>query len=70
MYNVKCGLTRKDDMIPSRITMLPGSSSERAGRVPCLTKQLAEYYAFRDWDEFGIPKEKKLRELGLEFTLG
>jgi aldehyde:ferredoxin oxidoreductase len=27
---------------------------------------LNDYYALRDWDENGIPRERKIRELGLE----
>jgi len=27
---------------------------------------LNEYYLYRGWDEFGIPKIEKLRELGID----
>jgi aldehyde:ferredoxin oxidoreductase len=30
---------------------------------------LAEYYAFRDWDKYGVPKPEKLKELSLDFAL-
>jgi aldehyde:ferredoxin oxidoreductase len=30
---------------------------------------LAEYYAFRGWDKFGVPKPEKLKELSLNFAL-
>ncbi len=34
-----------------------------------LDPMLEEYYAFRDWDESGIPKSSKLKELSLEFAI-
>jgi len=66
LYNVRCGISRKDDALPLRILMLAGEHSERAGKLPCLNIQLAEYYRHRRWDEFGIPTRAKLVELGLE----
>jgi len=66
LYNVRCGISRKDDTLPERITMLPGTHSERATHVPSLNIQLAEYYDYRNWDEFGIPTREKLAELGLD----
>jgi benzoyl-CoA reductase subunit BamB len=38
-------------------------------RFPELEKELLDtYYAFRGWNEQGIPTEEALRELGLEYV--
>ncbi|MCD6574784.1 hypothetical protein J7K97_03785, partial [Candidatus Aerophobetes bacterium] len=34
--------------------------------LPFLNLMLNEYYQLRGWDEFGIPTEEKLEELGLK----
>ena len=33
--------------------------------LPPLNIMLNEYYKYRGWDEFGIPTQEKLKELGL-----
>lgn len=60
LYNVRCGISRKDDSLPPRIL-----TQKRGPNLPPLGKMLNEYYAYRKWDEFGVPTEAKIKELGL-----
>ncbi len=62
IYNVKCGVTARDDTLPEIVLQpLEGGS---AGNVPDVKKQVSELYEFRKWPE-GIPSREKLEELGL-----
>jgi aldehyde:ferredoxin oxidoreductase len=58
------GVTAKDDCLPKRI-MTPLKEGAGAGSVPDVEKLKREYYALRGLDERGIPRQEKLRELGL-----
>lgn len=64
MYNVRLGLTRKEDTLPVRLTE-KFEQGGAAGYVPNLEKMLNEYYAYRGWSENGIPLPSKLESLGL-----
>jgi aldehyde:ferredoxin oxidoreductase len=64
LLNLACGVTRADDTLPRRFTE-PFAAGASAGHVPDLKKMLDEYYAFRGWDENGVPTPAKLAELGL-----
>ncbi len=65
VYNVKCGVTAKDDTLPDIVLQpLEGGS---AGHVPDVKKQVSELYEFRKWPE-GIPSREKLEELGLDWV--
>ncbi len=66
LFNLKAGLTGKDDTLPPRLLKEPISSGPAIGRVVELDKMLPEYYQLRGWDAEGIPKKEKLKELGLE----
>jgi aldehyde:ferredoxin oxidoreductase len=66
MYNLRFGLTRKDDTLPSRITTEPFKDGGSEGYLPQLGPMLAEYYEHRGWSKDGIPLAAKLEELGLE----
>lgn len=68
MYNVRLGISRKDDTLPPRILTHKRGSGGAATNLPNLGLMLSEYYAHRGWSEMGIPLPEKLRELGLEFT--
>jgi len=71
MFNVREGITRKDDTQPKRLLEEKSPSPGRAlGHVVYLKPMLDEYYQLRQWDvETGIPREEKLRELGLDYAL-
>jgi aldehyde:ferredoxin oxidoreductase len=59
------GVTSKDDVLPKRI-MTALKEGGGAGSVPDVEKLKSEYYALRGLDERGVPREEKLRELGLD----
>jgi aldehyde:ferredoxin oxidoreductase len=59
------GVRAKDDVLPKRI-MTPLKEGAGAGSIPDVEKLKSEYYTLRGLDERGIPREEKLRELGLD----
>ena len=65
MYNVRMGMSRKDDTLPPRILNQPrgGGSGDN---LPILNEMLKEYYRVRGWDEFGIPSPDTLKRLELQ----
>jgi len=65
MYNIRLGINRKDDKISSRLLEMARNDGMAAGVLPELDKMLKEYYQLRNWDDNGIPTEKKIKELGL-----
>jgi len=70
LFNVWCGISKKDDTLPDRLLNEPKKSGSVAHNMPDLKIQLDEYYAFRGWDSNGIPGKAKIKELGLEeFTV-
>lgn len=68
MINVRRGISRKDDILPARILTQRLEGGTR-GYIPHLGLMLDEYYAFRGWDEIGIPTPAKLKELNLQYCL-
>lgn len=66
LYNVRCGISRKDDTIPARILTHKRKEGGAAENLPHLGRMLSEYYKFRGWNQEGIPKKEKLEELGLK----
>ncbi len=67
MYNVRLGISRKDDTLPPRLGVWTRKEGFNMGNMANLGKMLDEYYILRGWNEYGIPTEKKLGELGLGF---
>ncbi len=65
LYNNRQGFTRKDDTLPLRLLNEPSPDGPSKGWVSHLEPMLDEYYRTRGWDERGVPKPKKLEELGL-----
>jgi len=58
--NTRRGMRRKDDRPPE---------NHWKKRFPELEKELLDtYYAFRGWNEQGIPTEASLRDLGLDYV--
>lgn len=66
MYNIRHGITRKDDKLPERILTQKRGTGGAADNVPDLNTMLDEYYSFRDWDKNGVPRKEKLKRLNLE----
>jgi aldehyde:ferredoxin oxidoreductase len=65
LFNLKAGLSAKDDTLPPRMLKDPLPAGPCKGQVSKLDKMLPEYYTLRGWDSAGIPTKKKLSELGL-----
>ena len=65
LYNLREGLTAKDDTLPKRLTKELQDPSNPGTRVP-LEKMLPIYYKTRGWDKEGRPTKRKLRRLGIE----
>jgi aldehyde:ferredoxin oxidoreductase len=65
LINSKCGMSKKDDMLPERILTQSLASGGTKGYLPDQEKMLKEYYQERGWDENGVPTPGKLRELAL-----
>lgn len=65
LYNTRCGIARKDDTLPKRITTHKRGSGGAAENLPDLEAMLDEYYAVRGWTSDGIPEQDTLHRLGL-----
>lgn len=69
LYNLREGITRKDDDLPYRIREEPLRDEPVAGRKLSradLDFMLDDYYRQRGWDQNGVPTVAKLTELGLQ----
>jgi len=66
LFNLKAGLTGKDDTLPLRFLEEPIPSGPSKGEVCQLDRMLPEYYQLRGWDKEGVPTKEKLEELGLK----
>ena len=65
-FNVREGLTIKDDTQPERMLKEPIPSGPAKGKVVNLKPMLQEYYTLRGWDlKTGYQSRKKLVNLGL-----
>ncbi|HHY93168.1 MAG TPA: aldehyde ferredoxin oxidoreductase, partial [Firmicutes bacterium] len=65
LYNVRLGVSRKDDTLSPRIlTQKKGGGA--GDNLPPLGRMLSEYYAVRGWSEEGIPRPETLARLGLD----
>lgn len=65
LYNLKMGLTKKDDTLPARIRQHKLIEGGAKNYIPDLDKMLQEYYDFRGWDSEGNPKIETLDRLDL-----
>ena len=64
MFNIKMGLTEKDDALPKRLTDVPQVENDPRTKVPLATMK-KEYYRIRGWDPSGVPTERKRKQLRL-----
>ena len=70
-FNCREGMSRKDDVLPYRVTHEPIPEGAAKGKYFPLEKlemALDYYYSLRGWDKEGIPTQETLRKLGLEFA--
>jgi aldehyde:ferredoxin oxidoreductase len=65
LYNVRLGVSRKDDSLPLRSLTFKRIGKGLTPNLPPLGQMLGEYYEYRGWSEDGIPTPEKLKELGL-----
>ena len=65
LYNVRLGVSRKDDTLPFRSLTFKRMGKGLTPNLPPLGQMLSEYYEYRGWSEEGIPTPEKLKELGL-----
>ena len=70
LFNMREGLSRKDDILPERIKLKPAFGfyeKEDQCAVKDFEGMLDEYYEARGWDiKTGVPSKEKLKALGLE----
>jgi aldehyde:ferredoxin oxidoreductase len=64
-FNLRAGLTMKDDALPPRLTKEPAKTGPAKGLVNGLDKMLPEYYALRGWTPEGVPTTETRTRLGL-----
>jgi len=70
-FNVREGITRKDDALPKRFTetLAEGPYKGEAISNEVFAEMLNYYYEFRGWDkETGVPAKEKLEELELGYV--
>ena len=65
MYNVRLGISRKDDILPPRLAVEGKPDGPAKDVLPDLGNMLYKYYKIRGWDPHGIPTAEKLRSLGI-----
>jgi aldehyde:ferredoxin oxidoreductase len=65
LVNLRLGVTAADDTLPERLLTEPRPTGDAAGVLPDLDVMLPAYYQLRDWDEEGVPRQSRLKELGL-----
>jgi len=69
LYNLREGFTKADDTLPNRMLNEPVAEGPSEGFTVKLDPMLEEYYAFRGWDQNGVPKPEKIKELSLDFAI-
>ena len=67
LFNLKAGLSAKDDTLPKRFLKEPMPEGPSKGQVFEQDQILPEYYRIRGWNQQGVPSKKKLEELGLKY---
>jgi aldehyde:ferredoxin oxidoreductase len=69
LFNVREGISRKDDYLPRKFSEEPLAAGPLAGKTISRETQdylLDRYYALRQWSANGIPEDTLLDRLGLE----
>jgi aldehyde:ferredoxin oxidoreductase len=71
-FNIREGFARRQDTLPRRILTEPLHTREAPGEGQVVAHQdefLDKYYQLRGWTREGIPTDKKLKQLGLDFVI-
>jgi len=70
LFNIREGLTRKDDHLPAKVmsTPIPDDTVSKRSFITQeeLDFMLDDYYSCRGWTREGVPTLEKLKEIGLE----
>ncbi len=67
LFNIRQGLTRKDDTLSERFLKEPIPSGPAKGRILDLEPMLDEYYKARGWDlKSGHPMPSTLKRLAID----
>jgi aldehyde:ferredoxin oxidoreductase len=69
LFNVREGITRKDDTLPPRFmeeSLPDGVAKGQRTTRRILDEMLDEYYTLRGWNENGVPTQEKLKQLDLK----
>jgi aldehyde:ferredoxin oxidoreductase len=66
LFNVREGLTRKEDTLPKRLLKEAMPSGPSQGNTVPLDQMLDEYYDLMGWDSDGVPARERMEELGLQ----
>jgi len=66
LFNLREGFSIKDDCLAKRFTDEELIEGRKETKVP-IDKMLPRYYSLRGWDEKGIPSDKTLARLRLDF---
>ncbi|MBW1785119.1 MAG: aldehyde ferredoxin oxidoreductase family protein [Deltaproteobacteria bacterium] len=65
LFNLREGIYK--DTLAERFTDVPLEPGNEKSKVP-LNQMLPKYYKLRGWDENGVPTQKTLKKLGLDFV--
>jgi aldehyde:ferredoxin oxidoreductase len=65
LIDMRFGVNAADDTLPQRLLKEPRPHGSAAGVLPDLGLMLPLYYELRDWDERGVPRPRRLQQLGL-----
>lgn len=66
LYSLRCGVTRADDSVTAPRVMQELRQGDKPSALADLEGMLADYYAFRGWDQYGVPTPTKLAALELD----
>ena len=69
LFNIKEGMSRKDDYLPEKFAVEGIKSGPLKGKVISREKQdfmLDKYYELRGWTKKGVPTPETLKKLGIE----
>jgi aldehyde:ferredoxin oxidoreductase len=64
-FNMRAGLTAKDDTLPERFLKEAAKTGAAKGKVTELGKMLPEYYELRGWTKDGVPTNETLDRVGI-----
>ncbi len=70
VFNIREGLTKKDDWLPERFFQphTSGALAETSIKPEELKNAITTYYKMMGWNDEGIPTKSKLEELELDWT--